>query len=174
MQIKVKITDKYIYIYNKTLTTYESKYIKNGIVDNVEKLIIYLRRILNKSIINKKYIFILDSNLNNSDIFVYKYVFNNIGLLNYKIINDIDIIKEELNKDNIIIMSWNSSINYCYLDNENIIVNKYNNKIINNLNKKYIILIGDNILKDKFNKPVYTYENGIGSFGKIFPKLTKN
>jgi hypothetical protein len=174
MQIKVKITDKYIYIYNKTLTTYESKYIKNGIVDNVEKLIIYLRRILNKSIINKKYIFILDSNLNNSDIFVYKYVFNNIGLLNYKIINDIDIIKEELNKDNIIIMSWNSSINYCYLDNENIIVNKYNNKIINNLNKKYIILIGDNILKDKFNKPVYTYENGIGNFGKIFPKLTKN
>jgi hypothetical protein len=162
MQIKVKITDKYIYIYNKTLTTYESKYIKNGIVDNVEKLIIYLRRILNKYIIN------------NSDIFVYKFVFNNIGLLNYKIINDIDIIKEELNKDNIIIMSWNSSINYCYLDNENIIVNKYNNKIINNLNKKYIILIGDNILKDKFNKPVYTYENGIGSFGKIFPKLTKN
>ena len=36
MQIKVKITDKYIYLYDKTLKILESKYIKNGRVDNVD------------------------------------------------------------------------------------------------------------------------------------------
>ena len=45
MQIKVKITDKYIYLYDKTLKILESKYIKNGRVDNVEKFIRYLRNI---------------------------------------------------------------------------------------------------------------------------------
>ena len=81
MQIKVKITDKYIYLYDKTLKILESKYIKNGRVDNVEKFIRYLRNILNNTFIKRKYIFILDPTLNNSELFVYRYVFDSIGLL---------------------------------------------------------------------------------------------
>lgn len=161
MQIKVKITDKYIYLYDKTLKILESKYIKNGRVDNVEKFIRYLRNILNNTFIKRKYIFILDPTLNNSELFVYKYVFDSIGLLNYRIINDVSIVKDLLNDDNIILFSWTSGIYYCYLNNNDIVVNKYNNKVINNLKKKYIINIGDTEVNDKFNKPIYKYEDNI-------------
>ena len=161
MQIKVKITDKYIYLYDKTLKILESKYIKNGRVDNVEKFIRYLRNILNNTFIKRKYIFILDSTLNNSELFVYRYVFDSIGLLNYRIINDVSIVKDLLNDDNIILFSWTSGIYYCYLNNNEIVVNKYNNKVINNLKKKYIINIGDTEVNDKFNKPIYKYEDNI-------------
>ena len=161
MQIKVKITDKYIYLYDKTLKILESKYIKNGRVDNVEKFLRYLRNILNNTFIKRKYIFILDSTLNNSELFVYKYVFDSIGLLNYRIINDVSIVKDLLNDDNIILFSWTSGIYYCYLNNNEIVVNKYNNKVINNLKKKYIINIGDTEVNDKFNKPIYKYEDNI-------------
>ena len=161
MQIKVKITDKYIYLYDKTLKILESKYIKNGRVDNVEKFIRYLRNILNNTFIKRKYIFILDRTLNNSELFVYRYVFDSIGLLNYRITNDVSIVKDLLNDDNIILFSWTSGIYYCYLNNNEIVVNKYNNKVINNLKKKYIINIGDTEVNDKFNKPIYKYEDNI-------------
>lgn len=161
MQIKVKLTDKYIYLYDKSLHILESKYIKNGRVDNVEKLIRYLRVILNNTFVKRKYIFILDPTLNNSELFVYKYVFDSIGLLNYRIKSDIDVIKDVLNEDNIILLSWTSGIYYCYKNNNEIVVNKYNNKVINNLRKKYIINIGDTEVSDNFNKPIYKYEDNI-------------
>lgn len=159
MSIYVKITDKYIYVYKNKLKIYDSKYIKNGKVDNPYKLISYLNNILNKYIIKRKYIFILDTLLCNSDIFVYKYVFENMGLLNYKIITDIDIIKKYLNEDNIVVMNWSSSLNYCYLNNKDIVINKFNTNIINNLNKKYILLCGDTPINYKLNKKVYSFEN---------------
>ncbi|MCH5166839.1 MAG: hypothetical protein J1F35_03005 [Erysipelotrichales bacterium] len=156
----VKLTDKYIYVYsNKTLKKYDSKYIKNGKVDNTHKLIIYLNNLLNKGIFKRRYIFILDTLLCNSDLFVYKYVFENMGLLNYKIINDIDILKNHLNDDNIIIMNWSSSINYCYINNNEIVINKFNEKIINRIGKKYIVMCGDTKTHLKTNIPVFNYED---------------
>lgn len=157
--IYIKLTDKIFYIYDNSLIKIEAKYIKNGRVDDVNKLIIYLRKILNKNIIKYKYIFILDTLLNNSDLFTYKYVFNNIGLLNYKIINDLDLIKNELNNENIILLNWSSSINYCYLLNGNIRVYPFNSKIINNLKRKYILAIGDTLIPNNIKIPVYQYED---------------
>ena len=63
--IYIKLTDKIFYIYDNSLIKIEAKYIKNGRVDDVDKLINYLRKILNKNIIKYKYIFILDKLLNN-------------------------------------------------------------------------------------------------------------
>lgn len=158
--IYVKLTDKYIYVYsNKTLKKHASKYIKNGKVDNVYKLINYLNNLLNKGVFKKNYIFILDTLLCNSDLFVYKYVFENMGLLSYKIINDIDILKNHLKEDNLIIMNWSSSINYCYINHNEIVVNRLNEKIINNLNKNYILMCGDLEIKLKTKTPVFYYEN---------------
>lgn len=161
MPIKIKITDKYIYLYDKTLKILESKYIKNGRVDNVEKLIKYLRRILNNTFIKKKYIFILDPLLNNSELFVYRYVFDSIGLLNYRITDDVSIVSDIIEDDNIILFSWTSGIYYCYKNDKEIVVNRYNNKVINSLKKKYIINIGDSEVNDTFNKPIYKYEDNI-------------
>ena len=156
----VKITDNFIYTYvNKKLKKYESKYIKDGKVDNVHKLILYLNRLINKNFIKKRYIFILDNLLCNSDIFVYRYVFENMGLLNYKIITDIDILKNHLNEDNLIIMNWSSSMNYCYLNNKEIVINRFNEKIINGLNKKYLLTCGDKEFHFKANSPLYNYED---------------
>lgn len=159
-KIYVKLTDNYIYVYsNKVLKKYESKYIKNGKVDNPYKLINYLNRLLNNNIFKKKYIFILDTLLCNSDIFVYKYVFENMGLLNYKIISDIDIVKSHLNDENIIIMNWSSSIHYCYINNHEIVINKFNSKIIDNLKKKYVLICGDYPLDLKIKTPIFYYED---------------
>ena len=159
-KIYVKLTDNYIYVYsNKVLKRYESKYIKNGKVDNPYKLIHYLNNLLNNNIFKKKYIFIIDTLLCNSDIFVYKYVFENMGLLNYKIISDIDIIKNHLNDENIIIMNWSSSIHYCYINNQEIVINNYNEKIIDSLNKKYILLCGDYQIDINTKTPIYYYED---------------
>lgn len=161
MPIKIKLTDKYIYLYDKTLKILESKYIKNGRVDNVEKLIKYLRVILNNTFIKRKYIFILDPLLNNSELFVYRYVFDSIGLLNYHITDDVSIVSDIIEDDNIILFSWTSGIYYCYKNDKEIVVNKYNNKVINSLKKKYIINIGDSEVNDTFNKPIYKYEDNI-------------
>ena len=161
MPIKIKLTDKYIYLYDKTLKILESKYIKNGRVDNVEKLIKYLRVILNNTFIKRKYIFILDPLLNNSEKFVYRYVFVSIGLLNYHITDDVSIVSDIIDNDNIILFSWTSGIYYCYKNDKEIVVNRYNNKVINNLKKKYIINIGDTEVNDIFNKPIYKYEDNI-------------
>lgn len=52
--IYIKITDKYIYTFSKNkIKKYESKYIKDGKVDNAHKLILYLNRLINKSFIKK-------------------------------------------------------------------------------------------------------------------------
>ncbi len=159
-KIYVKLSDNYIYVYsNKSLKKYESKYIKNGKVDNPHRLIEYLNNILNNFLFKKKYIFILDTLLCNSDLFVYRYVFENMGLLNYKIITDIDLAKNILNNDNIIIFNWYSSINYCYINNQEIVINRYNSNIIESLNKKYILLIGDYPLNNKFKIPIYYFED---------------
>lgn len=137
---------------------YDSKYIKHGAVDDVFKLIDYLNKILEKNIFKIKYTFILDTLLSNSDLFTFKYVFESMGLINYKIINDLDIIKKHVTDDNIIIMNWSSSINYCYKNNNEIVVNKYNTNIINSLDKKYILTIGDTDISNKIKKPIYKYE----------------
>lgn len=137
---------------------YDSKYIKHGTVDDVFKLIDYLNKILEKNIFKIKYTFILDTLLSNSDLFTFKYVFESMGLINYKIINDLDIIKKHVTDDNIIIMNWSSSINYCYKNNNEIVVNKYNTNIINSLDKKYILTIGDTDISNKIKKPIYKYE----------------
>ncbi len=156
--IYVKLTDKYIYIYSKSVKRYDSYYIKNGKVDNVNKLIIYLKNILNNNFIKNKYVFVLDTLLCNSDIFVYKYVFDRIGVIDYKIINDLDLASSLVNIDNIVIFNWTSSINYAYLNNEQIVVNPYNTNIINSLNKKYILLIGDAPISKNIKIPIYEYE----------------
>ena len=137
---------------------YDSKYIKHGTVDDVFKLIDYLNKILEKNIFKIKYTFILDTLLSNSDLFTFKYVFESMGLINYKIINDLDIIKKHVTDDNIVIMNWSSSINYCYKNNNEIVVNKYNTNIINSLDKKYILTIGDTDISNKIKKPIYKYE----------------
>lgn len=82
-----------------------------------------------------------------------------MGLINYKIINDLDIIEKHVTEDNIIIMNWSSSINYCYKNNGEIVVNKYNTNIINSLDKDYILLVGDTNLSNKIKKPIYKYEH---------------
>lgn len=82
-----------------------------------------------------------------------------MGLINYKIINDLDIIKNHVTDNNIIIMNWSSSINYCYKNSNEIVVNKYNTNIINNLNKDYILTIGDTKLSNKIKIPIYKYEH---------------
>jgi len=94
----------------------------------------------------------------NSDIFVYKYVFDRIGVIDYKIINDLDLASSLVNIDNIVIFNWTSSINYAYLNNEQIVVNPYNTNIINSLNKKYILLIGDAPISKNIKIPIYEYE----------------
>ena len=137
---------------------YDSKYIKHGTVDDVFKLIDYLNKILEKNIFKIKYTFILDTLLSNSDLFTFKYVFESMGLINYKIINDLDIIKKHVTDDNIVIMNWSSSINYCYKNNNEMVVNKYNTNIINSLDKKYILTIGDTDISNKIKKPIYKYE----------------
>lgn len=101
----------------------------------------------------------MDNLLNNSDLFVYNYVFKSCGLLNYKIINDLYFIKNIINEDNIVISNWSSSITYSYLENQEIKTYIYNQKRINLLDKKYIILIGDTQISNKFNKPIYRLEN---------------
>lgn len=155
----IKITDSYLYIYsNKRIERLDNLYIKNGKVDNIEKFISYLKDILNKNILKKKYIFIVDTLLCNSDLFVYNYVFESIGLINYKIINDLDIISNIIDDDNIIVMNWSSSINYAYkLDNQ-INLYPFNSKIINTLKKKYILLIGDTPISTRVELPVYESE----------------
>lgn len=157
--ISVKLTDKYIYTYSDKLKKYDSKYIKNGTVDNVFKLIDYLNKILEKNIFKIKYTFILDTLLSNSDLFTFKYVFESMGLINYKIINDLDIIKNHVTDNNIIIMNWSSSINYCFKLKDEIVVNKYNTNVINSLDKDYILMIGDTNISTKIKKPIYKYEH---------------
>lgn len=159
MAIYVKITDKYLYIYeNNKVIKKKNLYIKNGRVDDVDKFIIYLKNNLDNNLIKRKYIFILDNLLNNSDIFVYNYVFKYIGLLNYKIIRDIDIIKNIIDENNIIISNWSSSITYTYFNGKELLTYPLNIKIINTLNKKYIIAIGDQELSKRIKLPIYKME----------------
>lgn len=146
---------------------YESHYVRLGRVDNVEKMIIYLNKLLNNNFIKNRYIFILDTLLSNSDLFVYKYVFNRIGIMDYKIVNDLDIVKDKLNKDNIIVFNWSSSVNYAMILDEQIIVNTFNLRDINRSNKKYMLLVGDTDITNNIRIPQYKfeyYENVIFNF----------
>lgn len=158
--IYVKITDKYIYTYHKMVKTYEARYISNGKVNNVPKLSLYLKKILKEGMLKKKYIFILDPLLCYSDLFVYRYVFENMGLISYQIISDLDIIKKHLNNENIIIMNWTSSISYAYLNNNDIVCCPLNINIINRLDKQYIMLVGDTKISEKIKIPIYQFEYG--------------
>lgn len=137
----------------------DNKYIKNGRVDNVPLFIDYLKNNLDNSLLKKKYIFILDNLLNNSDLFVYNYVFKSIGILDYKIIHDIDLIKYMINDENIVICNWSSTITYSYLNNSEIITNLLNINVINNLDKRYVLIIGDEPLSKSINKPIYKMEH---------------
>lgn len=127
-------------------------------MDNVEKFMGYLKERLDKSIIKKKYIFILDTLLNNSDIFVYNYVFSSLGLLDYEITSDLEFIKNIINDENIIVMNWSSSINYAYINNNEICIYPFNANIINTLDKKYILLVGDTNISKRIKIPVYDME----------------
>ncbi len=137
---------------------YESHYIRLGRVDDVDKLIIYLNKLLNNNFIKNKYVFILDTLLNNSELFVYKYIFNRIGIMDYKIVNDLDIVKNYLTNDNIIVFNWSSSTNYATILNNQIVVEPFNQDKINNSHKKYILLVGDTPLASKINIPQYRFE----------------
>lgn len=157
-KIYIKITDKYLYIYSNKVERIDNNYIKNGKVDNVEKFILYLKTKIEKNIIKRKYIFILDTLLNNSDLFVYNYVFSSLGILDYEIINDLDLIKNIVNEENIIVMNWSSSINYAYINNNEIVIYPFNTNVINSLNKKYILLVGDTPISKRITVPVYDME----------------
>lgn len=78
--------------------------------------------------------------------------------MDYKIINDLDLASSLVHEDNIVIFNWSSSINYAYLNNKEIVVNPYNTNIINSLNKKYILLIGDTPISKNIRTPIYEYE----------------
>lgn len=118
-----------------------------------------MRSLLNKGFIKNKYVFILDTLLCHSDLFCYRYVFDRIGILDYRIRNDVDIVKNHLNEDNIIIFNWSSSTNYCYLNKNEVIVCPLNVKVLNQLEKKYALLAGDMDLPKNIKIPVYHYEN---------------
>lgn len=156
--VYIKLTDKTFYIFHNKLFKYDGKYIKNGKVDDVKKLIVYLNKILPYSIYKYKYIFILDTLLCNSDLFTYRYVFENMGLSNYQIKSDVDIIKSKLNDNNIFLFNWSSSCNYAYINNKEIVINKINTKVINNMNKTYIISVGDEYLSSDIKIPLYKSE----------------
>lgn len=82
-----------------------------------------------------------------------------MSLLNYKIINDIDILKDIIDENNIIIMNWSSSNNYAYLNNNEIVVNRLNINIINSLDKLYILEIGDTPISKQIKTPILKYED---------------
>lgn len=126
----------------------------------MDNLIEYLKKVLNKTIIKRKYTFVLDALLCNSDLFVYNYVFQSVGLVNYKIISDIDLIKDKLTEDNIVVLNWSSSMNYVYLLGKEIVVEPLNTNIINRLDKKYIMLAGDTPISSKIKIPIYNFEYG--------------
>ena len=108
--------------------------------------------------IKKRYIFILDTLLNNSDLFVYNYVFESLGLINYKVINDLDIINKIIDEDNIIVMNWSSTMNYAYKLENQINIYPLNINIINTLKKKYILLVGDTDISSRIKIPIYKPE----------------
>ncbi len=83
-----------------------------------------------------------------------------MGLINYKITNDLEIIKKHLNAENIIIMNWSSSCNYAYLNGNEIVCHPMNVNILNRLDKKYILLVGDTEISNRIKIPIYRYENG--------------
>ena len=85
-------------------------------------------------------------------------MFKYIGLLNYKIIRDIDIIKNIIDENNIIISNWSSSITYTYFNGKELLTYPLNINIINTLNKKYIIAIGDQELSKRIKLPIYKME----------------
>ena len=96
----------------------------------------------------------------NSDLFVYNYVFQSVGLVDYKMISDIDLIKDKLTEDNIVVLNWSSSMNYVYLLGREIVVEPLNTNIINRLDKKYIMLAGDTPISSKIKIPIYNFEYG--------------
>ncbi len=81
-----------------------------------------------------------------------------MGLVNYKIIDDIALVKSKLTDDNIIILNWSSSCNYVYLNNQEIICTPLNINIVNRLPKKYILLAGDTPVSNRLSLPIYHYE----------------
>lgn len=81
-----------------------------------------------------------------------------LSITNYKLLSDIDIMSPYVSDDNIVVSSWSSSTTYAYKNNTDIVVNKFNTKIINSLDKKYILLVGDTPLTNKVNKKVLTSE----------------
>lgn len=55
-------------------------------------------------------------------------------------------------------MNWSSSTNYAYLNNKEVIVEPLNINIINRLDKKYIMLAGDEEISSKIKIPIYNFE----------------
>ena len=151
------------------MNKYKSKYIKNGKVDNVDKLISYLNKIIKDiNVIKKTFIFILDNNLNNSEIFTYKYVISKLNLLDYKIKYDLDFIENIITDNNIIVFSWSGSTTYVYLNDNELLSYPFNIKKINSLKKEFIILIGDTPLSKNINLPIYEPEyNELNIFNYI-------
>lgn len=55
-------------------------------------------------------------------------------------------------------MNWSSSINYAYINNNEIVIYPFNTNVINSLNKKYILLVGDTPISKRITVPVYDME----------------
>lgn len=132
-------------------------------------MISYLNKIIKDiNVIKKTFIFILDNNLNNSEIFTYKYVISKLNLLDYKIKYDLDFIENIITDNNIIVFSWSGSTTYVYLNDNELLSYPFNIKKINSLKKEFIILIGDTQLSKNINLPIYEPEyNELNIFNYI-------
>ena len=159
-KVYIKITDEYIYLYeNKKLKTFESKYIKNSSIDNIELFSKYISSIINEKGLKKQYIIIVNNLLNTSELFTYKYAIGKSNILYYKIIQDKDLLKESISKEYIIVFSWTNSTTMMYKLNKEIYIEPLSNKLIDKLKKKYILLIGDTNIKKKFKLPILISEH---------------
>lgn len=85
-------------------------------------------------------------------------MFSSLGLIDYEITSDLEFIKNIINDENIIIMNWSSSINYAYINNNEICIYPFNANIINTLDKKYILLVGDTNISKRIKIPIYDME----------------
>ena len=164
----IKLTDKIIYIFHikkKQLTEIEIKknIIKENKVYDPKKLINLLNKILKENLINNKLFktkiyLLLNKNLNPSENFCFKYVFNNILNINYKIIYEENLLKE---KNELIL--WED---YLYFKSKLININD-KNAIKKDLENKNYILIGNSSnwekykqsLEDNLKNEILEYEN---------------
>lgn len=166
----IKLTDFNIYIYNKKTKEFIKEKISNNIIKNnkiynTEKAIKELNKIFSKYKINTnlfktKIIFLISKALNPAELFCFKYVFNEITNINYKIVYEEECIKE---KNEIII--WGNLISLPF--NQKTLEITDNKDLKKYLKNKKCLLIGnsDNLeeVKEKIfeitSHSILEYEN---------------